>query len=51
VQVGLAQLVAGESSTPAVIYAGTLIVLLPTLLLVLAGQRFLVHGLASRLTF
>jgi sn-glycerol 3-phosphate transport system permease protein len=51
VQVGLAQLVAAESSTPAVIYAGTLIVLLPTLLLVLAGQRFLVRGLASRLTF
>ncbi|HEY8720326.1 carbohydrate ABC transporter permease [Pengzhenrongella sp.] len=49
VQVGLAQLVAGESTTPAVIYAGTLLVLLPTLALVLAGQRFLVRGLASRI--
>jgi multiple sugar transport system permease protein/sn-glycerol 3-phosphate transport system permease protein len=49
IQVGLAQLVAGESTSPAVIYAGTLIVLLPTLVLVLAGQRFLVRGLASRI--
>lgn len=32
------------------IYAGTLFVLLPTLLLVLFGQRFLVHGLTSRVT-
>jgi multiple sugar transport system permease protein/sn-glycerol 3-phosphate transport system permease protein len=48
VQVGLAQLVAGESSTPGVIYAGTLVVLLPTLLLVLLGQRFLIRGLAAR---
>lgn len=50
IQVGLAQLVSGESTSPAVIYAGTLLVLLPTLLLVLAGQRFLVRGLASRFT-
>jgi ABC-type glycerol-3-phosphate transport system permease component len=48
VQVGLAQLAASESTTPAVIYAGTLLVLLPTLLLVVAGQRYLVRGLASR---
>ena len=48
VQVGLAQLAAGESTTPAVVYAGTLVVLLPTLLLVLVGQRFLVRGLATR---
>ena len=50
VQVGLAQLVVDQSSTPAVIYAGTLLVLLPTLLLVLFGQRFLIRGLASRVT-
>jgi ABC-type glycerol-3-phosphate transport system permease component len=50
VQVGLAQLVSGESTNPGVIYAGTLLVLLPTLLLVLAGQRFLVRGLAGRIT-
>lgn len=50
VQVGLAQLVLDEATSPAVIYAGTLLVLLPTLLLVLFGQRFLVRGLASRIT-
>ena len=48
VQVGLSQLVASESGTPGVVYAGTLLVLLPTLLLVLVGQRFLVRGLATR---
>lgn len=48
VQVGLSQLVASESATPGVVYAGTLLVLLPTLLLVLLGQRFLVNGLAAR---
>jgi len=49
VQVGLAQLVAGEPPT-GVVYAGTLVVLLPTLVLVLLGHRFLVRGLAARLT-
>ncbi len=48
VQVGLAQLAAGESTSPEVIYAGTLLVLLPTLVLVLVGQRWLVRGLAAR---
>jgi multiple sugar transport system permease protein/sn-glycerol 3-phosphate transport system permease protein len=48
VQVGLSQLVVAEGSTPGVVYAGTLVVLLPTLLLVLCGQRFLVRGLAAR---
>ncbi|MFJ8335775.1 carbohydrate ABC transporter permease [Streptomyces sp. NPDC094437] len=50
IQVGLAQLVVDQATSPAVIYAGTLLVLLPTLLLVLFGQRFLVRGLASRVT-
>ncbi|GAA1577857.1 carbohydrate ABC transporter permease [Dactylosporangium maewongense] len=50
VQVGLSQLVTGESTSPAVIYAGTLLVLLPTLLLVVFGQRLLARGLASRIT-
>ncbi|MFI6693954.1 carbohydrate ABC transporter permease [Streptomyces sp. NPDC050433] len=50
IQVGLAQLVVDQAATPAVIYAGTLLVLLPTLLLVLFGQRFLVRGLAARVT-
>lgn len=49
VQIGLAQLVAGEPHI-GVVYAGTLVVLLPTLLLVLFGQRFLVRGLAARMT-
>ncbi|MFD5749688.1 carbohydrate ABC transporter permease [Streptomyces sp. NPDC127033] len=48
IQVGLAQLAVDQSTRPAVIYAGTLLVLLPTLLLVLFGQRYLVNGLASR---
>uniref|UniRef100_UPI0006E413F2 carbohydrate ABC transporter permease n=1 Tax=Streptomyces graminilatus TaxID=1464070 RepID=UPI0006E413F2 len=50
IQVGLAQLVVDQATSPAVIYAGTLLVLLPTLLLVLFGQRFLVRGLAARVT-
>ncbi|GGZ76680.1 carbohydrate ABC transporter permease [Streptomyces bluensis] len=50
IQVGLAQLVVDQAAAPAVIYAGTLLVLLPTLLLVLFGQRFLVRGLAARVT-
>ncbi|MFG2963364.1 carbohydrate ABC transporter permease [Streptomyces sp. NPDC048288] len=50
VQVGLAQLVVDQATSPAVIYAGTLLVLLPTLVLVLFGQRFLVRGLAARVT-
>ncbi|MEV6167958.1 carbohydrate ABC transporter permease [Streptomyces sp. NPDC051954] len=50
VQVGLAQLVVDQATSPAVIYAGTLVVLLPTLLLVLFGQRFLVRGLAARVS-
>ncbi|UIX33494.1 carbohydrate ABC transporter permease [Streptomyces sp. GQFP] len=50
IQVGLAQLVVDQATSPAVIYAGTLLVLLPTLLLVLFGQRFLIRGLAARVT-
>jgi multiple sugar transport system permease protein/sn-glycerol 3-phosphate transport system permease protein len=50
IQVGLAQLVVDQATSPAVIYAGTLLVLLPTLLLVLFGQRFLVRGLSARVT-
>ncbi|GAA2298034.1 carbohydrate ABC transporter permease [Streptomyces violaceusniger] len=46
VQVGISQLVNAESTSPGVIYAGTTLVLLPTLLLVIVGQRFLLRGLA-----
>jgi len=47
VQVGLAQLVSGESMSPAVISAGTALVLIPTVVLVVVGQRFLLSGLVT----
>ncbi|MFJ9631860.1 carbohydrate ABC transporter permease [Streptomyces sp. NPDC091280] len=47
VQVGIAQLTSAESTSPAVLYAGLVLVLLPTLILVTAGQRFLVRSLAA----
>ncbi|MFC8667521.1 carbohydrate ABC transporter permease [Streptomyces sp. NPDC057199] len=47
VQVGIAQLTSAESTSPAVLYAGLVLVLLPTLLLVTVGQRFLVRSLAA----
>lgn len=47
VQVGLAQLVSAETASPAVVFAGTALVLLPTVLLVIISQRLLVSGLAS----
>lgn len=46
-QVGVTQLVSAEGASPAVIAAGTSLVLLPTLVLVVAGQRFLLRGLAA----
>ena len=47
VQVGLTQLVTSEVTSPAVIFAGTALVLVPTVLLVIFSQRLLVTGLAS----
>jgi len=47
VQVGLSQLVTAETTTPSVIFAGTALVLLPTVILVIVSQRLLVSGLAS----
>ncbi|MFF4509255.1 carbohydrate ABC transporter permease [Streptomyces sp. NPDC001401] len=47
VQVGIAQLTSAESTGPAVLYAGLVLVLLPTLVLVTVGQRFLVRSLAA----
>lgn len=47
IQVGIAQLVSSESTSPSVIAAGTVLVLIPTLILVIAGNRFLLRGLGS----
>ena len=46
VQVGLSQLVTAETTSPAVIFAGTALVLLPTVVLVILSQRLLVSGMA-----
>lgn len=46
VQVGLAQLAASETTNPAAIFAGTALVLVPTLVLTVCSQRLLVGGLA-----
>ena len=46
VQVGLSQLATAETSDPAVIFAGTALVLIPTVLLVVVAQRFLINGLS-----
>lgn len=46
IQVGLSQLVTSEGASPAVIFAGTALVVVPTIVLVIAAQRFLVNGLS-----
>ena len=46
VQVGISQLAASESSSPATIFAGAVLVVVPTIVLVIVAQRFLVNGLA-----
>jgi multiple sugar transport system permease protein/sn-glycerol 3-phosphate transport system permease protein len=46
VQVGLAQLVSAETTSPSVIFAGTALVLIPTVILVIVSQRLLVSGMA-----
>lgn len=46
VQVGISQLAASESSSPATIFAGAVLVVVPTIALVIVAQRFLVNGLA-----
>lgn len=45
-QVGISQLAESESSQPSVIFAGTVLVVVPTIALVVFAQRFLVNGLA-----
>jgi len=46
IQVGISQLAASESGSPAVIFAGAVLVVIPTTVLVITAQRFLVSGLA-----
>ncbi|AGW42103.1 ABC transporter permease [Leifsonia xyli subsp. cynodontis DSM 46306] len=46
IQVGVSQLAASEASEPSVIFAGAVLVVLPTVALVIVAQRFLVNGLA-----
>ncbi|RYF40296.1 MAG: carbohydrate ABC transporter permease, partial [Comamonadaceae bacterium] len=45
IQVGISQLAAAESSSPSVLFAGTVLVVVPTMILVVVAQRFLVNGL------
>lgn len=46
VQVGISQLASSEVSSPSVIFAGTALVVTPTVILVIAAQRYLVNGLS-----
>jgi ABC-type glycerol-3-phosphate transport system permease component len=45
IQVGISQLTASESATPSVIFAGAVLVVVPTIILVIFAQRFLINGL------
>lgn len=45
IQVGISQLAASESASPSVIFAGAVLVVIPTIVLVIFAQRFLVNGL------
>lgn len=46
IQVGISQL-AGEQTAPSVIFAGSILVVAPTMILVLLAQRFLVNSFAG----
>jgi len=46
-QVGISQLASSEVSSPSVIFAGTALVVAPTVILVIAAQRYLVNGLSQ----
>lgn len=45
IQVGISQLAASEVGSPSVIFAGAVLVVIPTMVLVIVAQRFLVNGL------
>lgn len=46
IQVGIAELAASDTTNPSVLFAGTVLVVVPTMILVIVAQRFLVNGLA-----
>lgn len=46
IQVGIASLAASDAGNPALIFAGSVLVVVPTALLVIFAQRFLINGLA-----
>lgn len=46
IQVGISQLAASEAGNPGALFAGTVLVVVPTMVLVIVAQRFLVNGLA-----
>lgn len=46
IQVGISQLAASDSNSPATIFAGAVLVVVPTIVLVIVAQRFLINGLA-----
>lgn len=47
IQIGIGQLQSADSDRPGMVLAGVVLALLPTLLLVIFGQRFIVRGLTA----
>lgn len=47
IQIGISQLQSADSNDPGMVLAGVVLALIPTLLLVLFGQRFIVRGLTA----
>ena len=47
VQIGIGQLQSSDADNPGMVLAGVMLALLPTLLLVVFGQRFIVRGLTA----
>jgi sn-glycerol 3-phosphate transport system permease protein len=47
IQIGIAQLQSVDANDPGMVLAGVVLALLPTLALVLFGQRFIVRGLTA----
>ena len=47
VQIGIGQLQSSDADNPGMVLAGVVLALLPTLLLVVFGQRFIVRGLTA----
>lgn len=47
IQIGISQLKSADSNNPGLVLAGVVLALIPTVLLVLFGQRFIVRGLTA----